>query len=293
VLAGVVLIRKLPGGWQRFSEFAVQHDKLRMFDASFDLTKPYTLWAGLIGGMFLTMATHGADQLMVQRYLCARSQREAGRALALSGVVVFMQFAMFLLIGVGLACYYDYSPPETAFTRGDQVFVAFIVDQLPVGIVGLTLAAIFAAAITSSLNSSATAFLNDLYLPFTKQNLTPARELWLGRVLSVLFGAAQIGVGIAGQELSKSVVDSVLAIAGFTTGIILGVFFLGMLSRRATWHGALAGLVAGLAVMSAVAFGTTLAWPWYTIVGSSTTFLSGLGASLIWPVANQREESEA
>jgi Na+/proline symporter len=239
------------------------------------------------------MATHGADQLMVQRYLCARSQREAGRALALSGVVVFMQFAMFLLIGVGLACYYDYSPPETAFTRGDQVFVAFIVDQLPVGIVGLTLAAIFAAAITSSLNSSATAFLNDLYLPFTKQNLTPARELWLGRVLSVLFGAAQIGVGIAGQELSKSVVDSVLAIAGFTTGIILGVFFLGMLSRRATRHGALAGLVVGLAVMSAVAFGTTLAWPWYTIVGSSTTFLSGLGASLIWPVANQRGERNA
>jgi Na+/proline symporter len=233
--------------------------------------------------MFLAMATHGADQLMVQRYLCARSQRDAAQALALSGVVILLQFAMFLIIGVGLAYFYDRFPPSVPFESNDQVFVAFIVDHLPAGVVGLTLAAIFAAAITSSLNSSATAFLNDLYLPLTKIELTPARQLWLGRVLSAVFGAAQIAVGIAAQQLSKSVVDSVLAIAGFTTGIILGVFFLGILSKRATQRGALVGLVAGLGVMSAVAFGTKIAWPWYTIVGSSTTFLTGLAASLLWP----------
>jgi Na+/proline symporter len=233
--------------------------------------------------MFVTMATHGADQLMVQRYLCARSQRDAARALALSGVVILLQFALFLMIGAGLAYFYYCFPPRVPFERGDQVFAAFIVDHLPTGIVGLTLAAVFAAAITSSLNSSATAFLNDLYLPLAKVELTPARQLWLGRVLSALFGAAQISVGIAAQELTKSVVDSVMTIAGFTTGIILGVFFLGILSRRATQRGALVGLVFGLAAMSAIFFGTPLAWPWYTIVGSSTTFLTGLAVSLLWP----------
>jgi Na+/proline symporter len=220
---------------------------------------------------------------MVQRYLCARSQQDAARALALSGVVILLQFAMFLMIGVGLAYFYNRFPPGVPFERDDQVFVAFIVDQLPAGVVGLTLAAIFAAAITSSLNSSATAFLNDLYMPLAKTELTPTRQLWLGRLLSAVFGAAQIGVGIAAQQLSKSVVDSVLAIAGFTTGIILGVFFLGILSKRATQRGALVGLVVGLGVMSVVAFGTKIAWPWYTIVGSSTTFLTGLTSSLLWP----------
>ncbi len=283
VLAAIVLVAKLPGGWHEFADFAVRHNKLHVFNTSFDPTQPYTLWAGVIGGMFLAMATHGADQLMVQRYLCARSQQDAARALALSGVVILLQFAMFLMIGVGLAYFYSSFPPSAPFERDDQVFVSFIVDHLPAGVVGLTLAAIFAAAITSSLNSSATAFLNDLYMPLTKTELTPTRQLWLGRALSAGFGAAQIGVGIAAQQLSKSVVDSVLAIAGFTTGIILGVFFLGILSKRATQRGALVGLVIGLGVMSAVAFGTKVAWPWYTIVGSSTTFITGLAASLLWP----------
>ena len=283
IVAALVLMGQLPGGWHEFTDFASRYDKLRIIDTSFDPALPYTLWAGLIGGMFVTMATHGADQLMVQRYLCARSQRDAARALALSGMVILLQFALFLMIGVGLAYFYSCFPPRVPFERGDQVFAAFIIDHLPTGIVGLVLAAIFAAAITSSLNSSATAFLNDLYLPLTKTELAPARQLWLGRALSALFGVAQIMVGIAAQELTKSVVDSVMAIAGFTTGIILGVFFLGILSRRATQHGALVGLVVGLAVMSAIFFGTKLAWPWYTIVGSSTTFLTGLTISLIWP----------
>jgi len=283
VLAGVVLFNKLPGSWHDFARFASDHDKLKIFNMAFDPTQPYTLWAGVIGGMFLAMATHGADQLMVQRYLCARSQRDAAKALALSGIVVLGQFAMFLLIGTGLAYYYNRFPPATPFAKDDQVFVAFIVDHLPPGVVGLTLAAIFAAAITSSLNSSATAFLNDLYLPLSKRELTPKQQLWWGRMLSTVFGAAQIGVGIAAQRLSKSVVDNVLAIAGFTTGIILGIFFLGILSKRATERGALVGLAVGLAVMSAIAFGTKIAFPWFTILGSSVTFMTGFGVSLLWP----------
>lgn len=286
LIAGAIIVGDLPGGWHEYANFAHDHHKLRWIETSFDPTQPYTLWAGIIGGAFLALATHGADQLMVQRYLCARNEREASRALAASGVVVFAQFGLFLLIGIGLAAYYDRFPPAAPFQSNDQVFVAFIVDHLPAGIVGLTLAAIFAAAmstLSSSLNSSATSFLNDLYLPLSRKALSPERQLWLGRGLSALFGAAQIAVGIAGQQLSKSVVESVLSIAGFTTGVILGLFFLGILSARATRRGALVGLVTGLSVISAVAFGTKLAWPWYSIVGSTATLLAGLAASRFLP----------
>jgi SSS family transporter len=286
LIAGALILQKLPGGWGEYMSFANSHQKFRLIDVSFDFTEPYTLWAGIVGGAFLALATHGADQLMVQRYLCARSQRDASRALAASGVVVLAQFALFLFIGIGLACYYGQYPPDEPFQSNDQVFAAFVVDHLPPGIVGLTLAAIFAAAmstLSSSLNSSASALLNDLYLPFTRRTLAPRQQLWLGRGLSALFGAAQIAVGVAGQQLSRSVVESVLAIAGFTTGVILGIFFLGILSKRATRRGALAGLVVGSALITGVAFGTKLAWPWYSIVGSMATFLSGLAASRFLP----------
>jgi SSS family transporter len=294
LIAGMLIIQKLPGGWNEYLSFAEAHHKFRLIDASFDFTQPYTLWAGIVGGTFLALATHGADQLMVQRYLCARSQRDASRALAVSGLVVFAQFALFLFIGIGLACYYSQYPPPTPFQSNDQVFAAFVVDHLPAGIVGLTLAAIFAAAmstLSSSLNSSASALMNDLYLPYARRELTPRQQLWLGRGLSALFGAAQIAVGIAGQRLSRSVVESVLSIAGFTTGVILGIFFLGILSKRATRRGALVGLVVGLSVITWVAFGTTLAWPWYSIVGSTTTFLSGLVASWMLPAPDLKNGS--
>jgi SSS family transporter len=294
LIAGWLILEKLPGGWNEYLSFANAHQKFRLIDTSLDLTRPYTLWAGIVGGTFLALATHGADQLMVQRYLCARSQRDASRALVVSGFVVFAQFALFLLIGIGLASYYSRYPPAGPFQSNDQVFAAFVVDQLPAGVVGLTLAAIFAAAmstLSSSLNSSASALLNDLYLPITRRELTPGRQLWLGRGLSALFGAAQIAVGIAGQRLSRSVVESVLSIAGFTTGVILGIFFLGILSRRASRRGALIGLVAGLALITSVAFGTKLAWPWYSVVGSLATFLSGLVASRYFPDHDHESES--
>lgn len=289
LLGGALLIGALPNGWHEFSEFAREHDKLKMIDLSFDLTQPYTLWAGIVGGMFLALATHGADQLMVQRYLCARSERDAGRALVVSGVVVFIQFAMFLLIGIGLACYYDRFPPPSPFQSNDQVFVSFVVDHMPSGIVGLVLAAVFAAAMSSSLNSSATSLLNDLYLPLSKRQFTAYEELRLGRWASALFGVAQIIVGIAGAGLSKSVVESVLSIAGFSTGVILGVFFLGVLTTRATRRGALVGMLVGLAVISAVAFGTKVAWPWYSIIGSTTTFAAGLGVSVLSPESKSEQ----
>ncbi len=284
----VMLVSGLPGGWSELATFAIEHDKLQMFDLSFDPTEKYTLWAGVLGGAFLSLATHGADQMMVQRYLCARNQRAAGRAIIASGIVVFVQFALFLLIGAALACFYTRFPHDPPFVSqpppgdGDKVLAAFIVEHLPPGLVGLTLAAIFAAAMSGSLNSSASALIHDFYLPLRKTPLAPAQELWMGRMVSVAFGVAQIAVGIAGQWLTSSVINEVMAIAGFTTGIILGVFFLGILPVRASRQGALVGMVVGLAVMTYIKFGTPLAWPWYSVVGSSTTFLTGWAASQVW-----------
>lgn len=288
LLAAGLLIGVLPGGWTDLDAFAHDHDKFRMFDLSFDLTKPYTLWAGIIGGMFLALATHGADQLMVQRYLCARNEKEAGRALIASGVVVLFQFAMFLLIGIGLASYYDRFPPAAPFQTNDQVFASFVVDHMPSGIVGLVLAAVFAAAMSSSLNSSASSLLNDLLFPVMKRKFTASEELHLGRWASALFGGLQIAVGIFGGQLQKGVIESVLSIAGFSTGVILGVFFLGVLTTRATREGALWGMLTGLTVISAVAFGTKVAWPWYSIIGSTTTFAVGMAVSLL---SKERVES--
>jgi Na+/proline symporter len=270
--------------------FARSRQKLVIFDFSGNWSSPYTFWAGLIGGAFVSLGSHGADQLMVQRYLCARNQREAGRALALSGWVVLVQFGLFLAIGLGLACFYAARPDET-FDRPDQVFARFIVTHLPVGIVGITLAAVFSAAmstLSSSLNSLATSAVNDLYLPALKRGVTAEHQLAVTRWLTVVFGCVQIAVGIAGQWLQSSVINSVLAIASFTTGIILGVFFLAIFSKRATQTEALVALVGGLVMMTTINFlplilrawtGTEvsgLAWPWFSVVGSIGTLLIGL-----------------
>ncbi len=289
VVALWAILTRLPGGWSKLLAMGEAAGKFRGFDLRLDWSEPYGLWAGLVGGAFVALASHGVDQLMVQRYLSARGLPDARRALWVSGLVVAAQFALFLLIGVGLWSFYQLHPPAVPFDRPDRIFARFILDELPVGLVGLLLGAIFAAAMTSSLNSCATVAVNDLYVPLAGREISPDRQLRMTRVLTAVFGAVQIGVGIAGQWLRASIVSSVLGIAAFTTGIVLGVFFLGMLTRRVGQRAALAGLVFGFAAMTAIFFGTSLAWPWYALVGSLITFGTGLAASLVWP----REETGA
>jgi SSS family transporter len=281
-----VLVSRLPGGWEQLYAVAAAEGKLRAVDLGFSFFEPYVLWAGLIGGAFLTFGTHGADQLMVQRYLCARSERDAARALATSGVVVLAQFAFFLLIGVALFVFYQAFPPEVPFDRADRVFAHFIIEELPPGVLGLVLGAVFAAAmstLSSSLNSSATALANDFYRPLAGRDKSPLHLLRVTRAFTVVFALVQVTVAIGGQWLSRTVVENVLAIAGFTTGITLGVFLLGLFAPRTSQRAALVGFGLGLAVMTVVFFATSLAWPWYTVVGSTTTFTIGWLASRLWP----------
>lgn len=288
VVAFALLVARLPGGWGELVATGAGAGKFHWLVLSPALDNPYTLWAGLIGGMFLTFGSHGADQLMVQRYLCARSRGEAARALWASGIVIIAQFAFFLLIGVGLFAFYSAFPPAVPFDRPDRVFIRFIVEQLPHGVIGLIAGAVFAAAmstLSSSLNSSATALVTDFYRPLVRPDASPRHLLDVTRAFTLVFGLVQILVALGGPLLSQTVVESVLTIAGFTTGIILGIFFLGIFTRRVGQGAAFVGLLLGLGAITAVAFGTRLAWPWYTLVGSVATFAFGVLASFVGPAS--------
>jgi SSS family solute:Na+ symporter len=286
-VALLILVDKLPGGWDELVTIGQSAHKFRVFNFAFDFTQPFTFWAGLFGGMVLNTATHGADQMMVQRYLSARSQQQAAMALIASGFVILAQFAFFLFIGVGLFTFYQAYPPPGTWLAPDDAFASFIVGYLPVGIKGLVIAAIFAAAmgtLSGSLNASASTMVNDLYRPIT--GCTDERRLLrISRILTVAWGLVQMAVALGATRLQDSVVNNALAIASFATGILLGLFLLGILTRRVGQQAALAGMVAGISAVSFAKFGTALAWPWYALVGSTTVFAVGLIASRLAPGA--------
>jgi SSS family transporter len=296
IIALLFLLGKLPEGWNTLAAAGEAAGKFRVLDFTFDVTKPFTFWSGLVGGVFLSTATHGADQMMVQRYLAARSQRAAATALVTSGFVVLAQFALFLTIGVGLFAFFQGT--TRAEIKPDQAFASFIVNDLPrnAGLIGLLVAAIFSASmstLSSSLNASAAASLNDFIRPLIPR-ASDRLLLRLSKVLTAFWGGAQVGVALGAIGMTATVVDAVIGIASFTTGIVLGLFLLGQLTRRVGQGAALTGLVAGLLVVSYVAFGASLptalypwkasvAWPWYALIGSTTVFLVGLLTSYLRP----------
>jgi SSS family transporter len=289
VVAAVLLLQAIPGGWSEVASVAAAEGKFRLLDFTFDLSRGYTFWAGVIGGAFLTTATHGTDQMMVQRYLCSRTTGAARTAILASGAIVFAQFALFLLIGTMLYVYYTghASAELAAITVGgrvqtDRVFPQFIVGHLPPGVSGLVVAAIFAAAmstLSSSLNSSAAAAVGDFYLPLTGRRRSDAHYLAVSRGLTVGFGLIQVAIAIGAIAFSRRVVDEVLGIASFTNGVILGVFLLGTFSPRVQRRGAFAGMATGAAVMLAVKLLTPVNWQWYVLIGSLSTLAAGIAAS--------------
>ena len=292
-----IIAQQIPGGWNELWAFAESSGKARIFEWRFLLDDPYNIWAGMIGGAVLTIGTHGTDHMMVQRYLSARSQRDAGRAVFLSALVVLFQFALFLFIGVELACFYSLEG-NVAPDEADQVFAHFIVHSFPrnIGLIGLMLAAILSAAmstLSSSLNASASALLNDFYLPRCKAQPLPRVQMTISRWFTVGFGIIQIGIATQAIHLEETVVRNALTIAGFSAGLLLGIFTLGVFSRRAGQTSALVGAGAGLAVLSYVQFigpghGLTIAWPWLALIGSVTTFSCGELVALFVPKDKER-----
>jgi SSS family transporter len=298
VAAAVVIANQVPGGFAGAMEIGRQFDKFSVFDFTLDFTKTYTFWAGVIGGCFLTMSTHGTDQYLVQRYLCTNKPASASLALLSSGAVVLGQFIGFLFIGVLLFAFYaPYSLPEygqagvaahVPFTGGDQVFPDFITKHMPTGISGLVVAAIFAAALSSSLNSIAATFVNDLYKPFRPQS-SDRQLLRISHVLTLVFGVVQIAVALLVMRQQRSALDQALSVASLFNGPVLGVFLIGTFLKRVTEIPALIGMLVSIALLFYIRFYTPIAFPWYVLIGSVTTFTVAFAASLV--ISDNRNES--
>jgi SSS family solute:Na+ symporter len=278
VLSFILLLKLIPGGWAEVTQVAAASgDKFRIFDFTFSLTQKYTFWAGVLGGTFLTMASHGTDQTIVQRLLAARSERESKKALLASGAIILMQFTLFLVLGVMLFVFHQHAPLNVS--DPDRIFPEFIVRELPAGLAGLVLAAIGAVAMSNasgSLNSMAASSVVDFYSLRGRQ-ADPAHFLRLSRWMTLVWGVILIGLGMLRWG---PVLEAGLTIASITFGSLLGLFLLGFFNRRATPHGALAGMIAGLLTMLYMQFGTKLAWTWFVLVGTLATFLAGSIASL-------------
>jgi SSS family solute:Na+ symporter len=295
LVAVAILVNKLPGGWTELFQTAGSNGKFRLLDFSPSLTRPYTFWAGLIGGMVINMASHGADQMMVQRYLSARSQRQAAVALVASGFVILAQFALFLFIGAGLWVFYREFPPSGVILRSDERFTYFIVHYLPTGVLGLIIAAIFSAAmgtLAGSLNSSASTIVNDLYRPLTGRE-DEQHLVRVGRAMTVLWGGVLTVVAIGAMQLKDNVVNNALAIASVGFGILLGLFLLGFFTQRVGERAALAGVLTGIVTVTLAKFATPLAWPWFALIGSSTVFIVGLAASSLSARGSRAQETNS
>jgi SSS family solute:Na+ symporter len=275
-VALAVAIHAIPGGWAYVREVArLNGDKLRVFDFRFNLHEPYLFWSGLVGGTFLTSASHGTDQLIVQRLLAARNKRQSQAALLSSGVVILGQFALFLLMGAALFTYYREFPPRSPFSRPDAIYPTFVVTRLPVILSGLLTAAILAAGmanLSAALNSLSSSSVMDFYKPFLRPGADERHYLRASRLLTLVWGAVLIAIALAAAHLHQSVLELALTIVSVPYGSMLGIFLLGALTRRTTPGGALVGALAGLATLVGVIVETKVAWTWYVAIGTCTTF---------------------
>ena len=291
VLSFWVILGQIPGGWEHVVAVAGAAHKFTVFDFRFSpsmdfFSRTYTFWAGVAGGCFLTTASHGTDQLMVQRLLSAKDERQSRTALLASWVVIFIQFTLFLLIGILLYVYYqDRHLPAPA--QMDKVYVEFIWNHLPPGVAGLIIAAILAAAmanISAALNSLASTTVVDFYQPMLKRRGASAgdekSQFRLARFATIVWGAVLLTIGLLAQHV-HSVLEAGLALASIPFGALLGVFLLGMLTKRVRELAAMGGVVTGLAAVLYVRFYTPIAFTWYVLIGTIVTVGAGWFASLL------------
>ena len=307
-LSAIVLLgNKVPGGWGSIIDTASATNKLRVIDTYMGFDRPHTLFAGLLGGAFLSMASHGADQLIVQRLLASRSLKDAQRALIGSGLVVFVQFTLFLMVGIGLFAFYQ----GKTFPTSDAIFPTFILEQMPTGLIGLIVAAILAATMSThsgAINSLAAATTHDIYLPLSKRKADDAATLRFGKLSALAWGVLLTAGALLYKQQGTPVVVIALAIASFTYGALLGGFFLGWLWRRAIQRDAIIGMSIGLIVMSVVVFAKQLipifpaftdtltslskiAWPWYVLIGTTVTVGTGVLVSFTHPQLTTEQEA--
>jgi SSS family transporter len=284
VALGFLLFDFLPNGFDTIISVSESANKLQIFNWGFDngvagfFSQPYTVIGGLLGGAFLSMASHGTDQLIVQRLLTTKSLKAGRKAIIGSGVLVIIQFALFLVVGLGLYAYYGtYNLAEIGISKSDEIFPMFIIHKLPVGVSGIIIAGLFAAALSTlagSISALSSSTMLDLYKPFTGIN-DEKKELKVSRYFTIMWAVLLIGSAFFFMSSPQTVVELALSIASFTYGGLLGTFLLGLVNKKATQEDALAGFTAGIFVMITVIALQLVAWTWFTLVGVIVTLIVG------------------
>lgn len=279
IVTFLVLLQRIPGGWTEITQVAAAAGhKLQVFDFSFNLATKYTFWSGLIGGAFLTMASHGTDQTIVQRLLAARNERDSSKALLTSGIIVLVQFTIFLLVGVSLFVFAQHTALLGAGERTDRILPLFLVREMPQGLAGLLLASIIAVAMSNasgSLNSLAASSVLD-FARLRGRTTDPVQFLRLSRRMTLVWGLVLMAFGFVKWG---PLLEAGLTVASLPFGSLLGLFLLGTFNRRATAAGALAGMFFGLATILYVWQYTAIAFTWYVLIGAVVTFLTGSAVS--------------
>jgi SSS family solute:Na+ symporter len=284
----VTIVHLVPGGWNSVREIAGSLHKFQVFDLAtvahwpfLNLAKPYTLWAGIVGGAFLTTASHGTDQLIVQRLLAARNERQSVVALLSSGVAILFQFALFLFVGVMLFAYYRL--PSAVFGRADRIYPTFIVSRMPHGISGLLIAAILAAAmsnLSAALNSLSSSAMIDFYFRF-RPVADEKRRLQLSRLVTVVWALVLFALAVIALHRVGRVVEVGLQIASVAYGALLGVFLLGVLTKGANQNGAMVGMLCGFGIELYLWIWSQVPFTWWVAIGTCMTFAVGYAVSAI------------
>jgi len=280
VVVLVFISRGVEGGMPEVLRIAGEHGRLDFFNFSFDLNQPYTFWAGLFGGTVFTIAQFGVDQAEVQRFLTTANIRQSNIAMISSMIAAALVGLAIFMIGVALFAFYQTHPGKLGEGVGpNAIFPKFIIEELPVGVKGLLVAAILAAAmstISSVLNSMATVTLSDVWPRLTQRSA----GVMTARGFTAIYGVATTILASFGGRFGNILEASVL-IGNLFGGSLVGTFLLGMLVRRVTATGALFGMLCGFG--SAVYFwrGTDIASLWYGIFSLIVVFVVGILVSLL------------
>jgi SSS family transporter len=275
------ILHLVPGGWPAIHAAAASAGKLQIFDFTPSLWIPYSFWAGVIGGTFFITASHGTDQLIVQRLLAARGQKQSALALLSSGIAILLQFALFLMVGVMLWAYYRV--PSAVFGKPDRIYPTFIVKQMPHGISGLLIAAILAAAmsnLSAALNSLSSSAIMDFYVRLHPQ-ADEQKRMRLSRMATFFFAIVLFALAVFSLHKAGRVVEVGLQIASVAYGALLGVFLLGVLTQKANQRGAMVGMLFGFSTDLYLWRSTHVPWTWWVMIGTIITFAVGYAASLI------------
>ncbi len=285
VAAIIVLGKNLDGGLQGGIAKALAAGKYQLFDLSFHngfkgfFSTPYTLIASILGGAFLSMASHGIDQLIIQRLIATGSLQASRKALVTTGGIIIVQFALFLFIGSLLFVFYG-----GATITPDEVFPKFIIEEMPQGLSGFIIAALFAAAmstLSSSLTALGSATMYDYIIPYYKK-LKPSNEILISRLITSIWSILLAGSAIFFMTSAQAVVELALSIASFTYGGLLGAFILGVLFKKPQLKHAIPAFLTGIIVMTYIILFTQIAWTWYTLIGTLVTVLTGLMLTVLW-----------